>query len=407
MEYLDFQSLYVVAVSFGPDSMALLDMLYKNHYHFVVCHVNYHKRPESNEEEKKLTAYCQERKIDLYVLQADNAPQHVNFQAWARDVRYRFFANVYQKNKASGLLVAHQMDDDLETFLMQKKKILRYYGIMPQRELYGMKVIRPLLKWRKKELLDYCLTNNVPFAIDSSNTKDDYERNRIRHHIIETSDQKRIDEILNEKEMFNKKRDEQFRRIQKVYVDNCLLIAPFLELDEEERMLCLHDFITRKVVDYSLSKYKAQLMIQAACAKRPNWKIVLTPPYYLIKAYDRFYIQRESEISGYCYVLEKPGILDTPYFYLDFRHDSSNRNVFDYDYPLIIRSFEPGDVINIGSTQKPLRRLFLDWKMPLELRQKWPVIVNKNNQVIYVPRYRATYKINSEDNFYVKSKLGI
>ncbi len=407
MENLNPQSLYIVAVSFGPDSMALLDMLHQNKYRIIVCHVNYHKRPESNNEEYRLTQYCQERRIPLYVLQADEAPAHVNFQAWARDIRYRFFAQIYRKFSADGLLVAHHLDDDLETFLMQRKKILKYYGIMPQRKLYDMMVIRPLLKWRKKDLQKYCEDHGIPFATDSSNLKDDYERNRIRHHIIEKADDSKIQSLLQEKDTLNQKREQQFKQIQEALLDNKLIIRTFLTFGEEEQILCLHEFITQRIVDYSLSKYKAQLMIQAAKANKPNWKIVLVPPYYLVKAYDTFYVQRESEIKGYSYILEAPDVLDTPYFFLDFRGDTSNRNVFDYDYPLTIRSFEPGDVIIIGRARKTIRRLFLDWKMPLELRSKWPVIVNNQNKIIYVPRYRANYMNQSNDNFVVKSKLGI
>ena len=54
-----------------------------------------------------------------------------------------------------------------------------------------------------------------------------------------------------------------------------------------------------------------------------------------------------------------------------------------------------------------VNRLFLDWKMPTDLRKIWPVILNKNGEIIYIPRYRFAYQVRPTDNFVVKSKLGI
>ena len=407
MQTLDKSKIYIVAVSYGPDSMALLSMLIKEKYKVVVCHINYHKRAESELEEQGLIAFCKKNKIKLHVLRADNPPAHVNFQAWARDVRYRFFKEIYDKYSSDALLVAHHKDDDLETFLMQKKKLLRFYGIMHARTLYGMNVIRPLLKYRKHELKEYCINNDIPFAIDDSNNHDDYERNRIRHRYIENASDLQIEEWIKEKEELNKLRDKQFEEITKVFIDNSICISKFLLLGEEEKMLCLHSFINSYISEYSLSKYKALMMIQAALSKKPNWKMMLVPPYQLVKAYDMFYVCRAGENYSYEYILEKPGKLDTPYFYLDFEGDTSNRNVFDYDYPLTIRNFKVGDAFEVGGVKKSVRRLFLDWKMPTELRKKWPVIVNCKGKVIYVPRYREAFVDDGTYNLVVKSKLGI
>lgn len=407
METLDKTKTYIAAVSFGPDSMALLSMLIKEKIKVVVCFVNYHKRIEAEQEEEGIIKFCKENKIKLHILHADTAPKHVNFQAWARDIRYRFFKEIYDKYKAYALLVAHHKDDDLETFLMQKKKLLRYYGIMPCRTIYDMRVIRPLLGYRKKELKDYCISNNIPFAIDDSNNHDDYERNRIRHTRIEKATREEIDALIEEKNSLNKTREKQFENILKVFDDNTICISKFLLLNEEEQILCLHYYINLYVNEYTLSKYKAKMMIQAALSKKPNWKMVLTPPYQLIKAYDLFYICRAGENDSYEYLLEKPCKLDTPYFRLDFEGDTSNRNVFDYDYPLIIRNYRAGDCFEVGGVRKSVKRLFLDWKMPTELRKKWPIIVNSKDKIVYIPRYRNTFVDDGNNNFVVKSKLGI
>lgn len=407
MRTFDKSKTYVVAVSFGPDSMALLNMLLDQNLSLVVCHVNYKKRKEADDEEKGLIEFCRINNVKLHILHAPKPPIHVNFQAWARDLRYRFFKEIYQKYQADALFVAHHLDDDLETYFLQKKKLLVHYGIKEERELYSMKVIRPLLSYRKKNLKQYCIDNNIPFGTDVSNESDDYERNKIRHRIIERSTDEEIMEILKEKETLNELRSEQMKKIQEVYKDNLILVSKFNQLSEDEKMLCLHEYISRYIGDYNLSKYKAMMMIQASLSKKPNWKMLLTPPYQIIKAYNTLYVGYVNGVKPYEYILEKPGVLDTPYFYLDFTSGAENRNVFDYDYPLTIRNARNGDTLSVEGGRKTIQRMFLDWKMPTELRHKWPLIVNNKGQIIYVPRYKENFVDDGTYNLVVKSKLGI
>ena len=118
---LDKNKKYVVACSFGPDSMALLDMAIKDGFNVVVAHVNYRKREASQAEQDNLQKFCDEHKIKLYILDLINQISSGNFQDWARKKRYEFFKAVAEKENAFAVLVAHQQDDVIETYLMQKK----------------------------------------------------------------------------------------------------------------------------------------------------------------------------------------------------------------------------------------------------------------------------------------------
>ena len=119
---LDASKKYVVACSFGPDSMALLDVAIKEKLSVVVAHVNYRKRDVAEIEQRDLTKYCEERNIKLVVLDLLGQKAEGNFQEWARKKRYEFFKDVAQKEKADAVLVAHNEDDVIETYLMQKKR---------------------------------------------------------------------------------------------------------------------------------------------------------------------------------------------------------------------------------------------------------------------------------------------
>ena len=83
---------------------------------------------------------------------------------------------------------------------MQKKRgaIVSYYGIKETTTINDMKVVRPLLSYRKNELLAYCQKNNIPFSLDSSNLNTKYTRNKIRHEIVEKLSDEELNLILHE-----------------------------------------------------------------------------------------------------------------------------------------------------------------------------------------------------------------
>ena len=140
---LDKSKKYVIACSFGPDSMALLDAAIKEKLNIVVAHVNYRKRDASQFEQDSLMTYCEDRNIKICVLDLKGVKSKGNFQEWAREKRYEFFKEALQKEDADAVLVAHQEDDLIETYLMQKKRgnFAKNPGISGEIELKGIKII--------------------------------------------------------------------------------------------------------------------------------------------------------------------------------------------------------------------------------------------------------------------------
>ena len=161
---------YLLACSFGPDSMALFDMLYKEGYKFAVAHVDYHLREESTDEEIALRNYCLVNGIGIYVKSVTEDLGDSNLEKKCRDIRYNFFIDIVKEKGFDALLVAHQEDDLIETYLMQKrrKNLVNYFGIKEISYFTDVEIIRPLLKYRKGELLMYCKMFNVPYAIDKA-----------------------------------------------------------------------------------------------------------------------------------------------------------------------------------------------------------------------------------------------
>ena len=175
----------LIACSGGPDSMALLDM-YRSKKKVVVCHINYHKRKTAKRDENIVKRYCNNYGIPFYKFDYKTNKKG-NFQKLARDFRYSCFKKVCDKEKIKVVYVAHQMDDNIETYLMQIKRntSVNCYGIAKNININGLKIYRPLLNKTKEQLVQYLTRKNIEYGIDESNNTNQYERNRVRHNKVD------------------------------------------------------------------------------------------------------------------------------------------------------------------------------------------------------------------------------
>ena len=182
----------VVAVSGGPDSLALLDLLYqiKKRYHFklISAHLDHQLRPDSLEEEKVISVYCVNKGIQsVNGIWPQNLHPATGIEAAARKYRYNFLVKVMQQHQGDYLLTAHHMDDLLENILLKfirsgnpnEMNSLRAVG-----KVQGMTLLRPLLSKKKDDLLLYDQKRQISYVIDKTNYEDDTLRNKLRHHVI-------------------------------------------------------------------------------------------------------------------------------------------------------------------------------------------------------------------------------
>ena len=391
---------YLLACSFGPDSMALFDMLLKEGYKFSVAHVNYHLRKESNEEESKLRDFCVEHNIGIYVRDVNEVLGESNLEMKCREIRYNFFISVMKENKFDALLVAHQEDDLIETYLMQKrrKNLVNYFGIKEISYFSDIEIIRPLLRYRKEELMMYCRMFNVPYAIDKTNLEDHFLRNQIRHSVVEKLSPLERKDILSEIDRANEKLSQIFITISKI---NDNKIESYLRLNDVEFLYAIVALGRKLKPDFIVSKKQGEELRKVLESDKPNIALNVDGLCFF-KEYDVLGFREFDENLDYFYDMVEPGILDTPYFFLDFTVDSSNRNVKEDDYPLVIRNAQKDDEYEISGYKKELRRLFIDWKMPESARNRWPIIVNKDGIIVYVPRYQKDFVPEENCNFFVK-----
>ena len=297
---LDKNKKYLLACSYGPDSMALFSLLLNQGYDFVVAHVNYHARSTSDEEQKGLESYCLKKDIPFEVLDFRTSIKR-NFEETAREIRYDFFKELYEKHHVDYLLTGHQLDDHIETYYLQKqrKNLVNYYGIKSATTIKGMKVLRPLLNFEKKALQAYCDDNNIPYAIDQSNLQPIYERNKIRIDIVSKMTLEEKISVSKEIDDKNKELKRLLNKISKVPND----ILSLKGLSNIKFAYYLFRQIRRINPNYEAT-YKFSLEVRKILdSNKPNVQINLKCGVVIEKEYDNLLIYKKGEFKGFDYLI--------------------------------------------------------------------------------------------------------
>jgi tRNA(Ile)-lysidine synthase len=184
----------LLAVSGGVDSVVLCELCFRAGYDFVMAHCNFQLRQEESERDQKFAQALAGRygktllvkKFDTTTYANENK---VSIQVAARELRYSWFYELLSENNPAAtqslscLLTAHHADDNVETVLMNFFKGSGIGGLKGIAAKQG-KIIRPLLPFRKEELLLFAEIHNLSWVEDSSNLSDKYTRNYFRRQII-------------------------------------------------------------------------------------------------------------------------------------------------------------------------------------------------------------------------------
>lgn len=179
----------IIGVSGGPDSVCLLDIFCKLQKKYslqlIIAHVNYNLRGKDSDSDEKFVRDLAEK----YNLKIEILKPEINFKAnlesKLRDIRYAFFEKIRKKNNFDWIAVAHNSDDQAETFLM---RIIRGAGLLGLSAMKyknnSRKIIRPLLAITRQEILEYLKINKLKYRIDKTNFESNFLRNKIRNKLI-------------------------------------------------------------------------------------------------------------------------------------------------------------------------------------------------------------------------------
>jgi tRNA(Ile)-lysidine synthetase-like protein len=411
---LNEKDILIVGVSAGPDSMALLYVLKelrkKIGYKIVVAHVNHNVRKESVEEAEFLKEYCNKNNITFEMMTITKYGDD-NFHNEARNIRYHFYEELINKYNANYLMTGHHADDLMETILMRivRGSTMRgYSGFSDIVDMGNYKIVRPLISVTKKELEDFDKENNIPYRIDQSNFKDKYTRNRYRKSVLpflKEEDNRVHEKFINFSNQIRES-DEFIERItfsviDSVYQDGIIDVNKFRLLDI---------VIQKRIIDYIFSmiyrddiieidRRHVDLVLEAINSNKASVSFNLPNDYMVVKEYNKVYFKKDiKEVIPYDIELSNEVFL--PNGLTIKRVDESKTdgndilriNNDDVVLPLRVRTRKNGDRIkvkNMNGTKK-VNEVLINAKIPLGKRDLWPIVVDSEDKVIWIPKVKKS-----------------
>lgn len=398
---IEENSYIVIGCSYGPDSMVLLDILKKFNYNIVIAHINHNVREESNHEEKKLRAYARKHKI---LFETTKLGKHKigNFEEKARNYRYKFYRKVLKKYNSKYLFTGHHGDDLVETILMRLMRgasFSGYKGFDAVVNMHNHFIVRPLYYYSKEDILNYANRNNVPFAHDHTNFENTYTRNKVRNNILpflKEENQNIHEKFISFNKMINEY-DLVFTKETDIILDKAY--NGYINLNE----FLKYDYLYQKRIleKILLKKYKKNIKLigtkhvdfifNLIYSMKPNGYIYLPLNKKIIKEYNKLYIDDDIKVKPYNKTLYDNLIVGNNKFYRDDSNKDGNTNLIrlkvdEISMPLKIRTRKEGDLIkpiNFNGRKK-LKSLFIDNKIPLRERDKYPILVDSDDNILWV-----------------------
>lgn len=390
----------VVAVSGGPDSMALLFLLAKDlsKDNLCVVHVNHGWRKESVAEEELVRESAQKMGLKFFSTQLKLTKKS---EEEARNKRYAFLNEVAQKTSSNYVILAHHADDQLESIIL---KLIR--GTNPL-DLWGMDeengiYLRPLLSVSKAELQDYCQSQKIKYATDASNEDIAFARNRIRQNVVpelKTINPNLLETITSQKKIYEELRE----YIKKgtywgetaTFKNGTLELKNYLRLPLYMQKAVLRKILTEKLPEHELTQ--KNIMEVWRVIKTPGNKKTAIGRLKIEKEYDKIRFFSElatSEISTEKATLKLNKLTQFGHFKLILQRGlarPSKNNILlpeKLTYNLYVRGWKSGDKIVTIAGSKKLQDIFSDAKISKVERKSWPVVVS-GDEIVWVPLIQA------------------
>jgi tRNA(Ile)-lysidine synthase len=431
----------LIGVSGGPDSVALLHILFKLAPCFSirlgVAHLNHCLRQNDSDKDAKfveslaatldLPCYVQKRDVRRY-----QRKNRLSLEEAARCVRYEFLGDIASSHQYDKIALGHHADDNAELVLMNLFRgtgTLGLSGIPPKR---NDRIIRPLIALNRADILDFLDQKRLKCIFDRSNADTRHLRNRIRHDLIpvlKTAYNPNISRTLNRLSSIIRSEEEWIEEMVHPFFEKVVLRVRKNSIElSVPKLIGYHTALQRRVIRMALAKSKGDLrrigfanidaVIDLLVKNSSFGRIDLPAGMRIRKDQDSIHIYRGQrrplddrrdnagwEAFSFEYQIEKfkpvfikeikayirfseMGIENVP----DYRCTGQHANFFDKDalnLPMLLRNFRPGDAfrpLGASGTQK-LKKYFIDKKVPRGERLKCPILLSRG-KIVWVVGHR-------------------
>ena len=410
----------LAAVSGGMDSVLMAHLLKAAGYNFGIAHCNFQLRgDEADADQSFVYGLATELGVPIHSINFDTkqhaADRKISIQMAARDLRYQWFGQISQQEGYEVIALAHHQNDAIETILLNLTRgtgIAGMHGILPK----NRNLVRPLLFLNREEIDNIVHEDGLQYREDSSNSSVKYARNKIRLEVIpklrelnpaleETFEHnlnhfRALEKLLQQKlselrdELFVSKDDNihiPIDRVKKLNPQSMLLYGLLRDFGFNES--------TVKDIISSLDKHSGRVFESGShTLVLDRGQLILSGKHIdpvEIKIDAR---QHEAHFGNYRLTLLHD---DSPLIVKD-NSFAASVDAETLVYPLTLRSWQQSDYFYpLGmKTRKKLSDFFIDLKIPLPEKKRIPILVNGNNDIIWVGGYRPDnrYKVTAKTN---------
>ena len=407
----------VVGFSGGPDSVFLVEMLMKLreniNFDMVLVHINHLLRGENSDGDEKFSIeYGKKkglqvfsRKINITALGKDMG---LTLEEAGRKARYDLFKEVFEKIGANKIALAHNKDDQLETFMFRLTRgagLEGLEGIVAKRDVY----IRPISEIYKKDIVEYLNKNSIPYRIDETNFENEFTRNSIRLDLIPFIEKRynpkfkdKLYSLIEEIREVNKVLE---IRLEEYVVNNKLSIEKLKKLDKYLLSKVLIQYLYSYGIEVSRKKIQ---LIEDILDKGGSKDISLNGEFVLKKEYDFLAIEKNTKKENQCIKeveLEIPGQIIFGEYVIEASFTDKilydNQNFYTslkMGDKLKIRSRKDGDrIIPIGMTsEKKVKDILINEKVPKEKRDTIPLVLY-NEEIVWIAGIKGNEKYKNSD----------
>lgn len=410
----------LLALSGGIDSMALAFLLLKSGVNFSAAHCNFQLRDEdSGLDEIFVKDFCNQHRIKLFTRKFDVKAfkQNGNYstQMAARELRYAWFDELMQENGFDFLLTAHQLDDSLETFLINLSRGTGIKGLTGIKRR-NQKILRPLLNLSKQEIKDFASLNNIQWREDRTNSTSDYARNKIRNEIFPLLEethpgfkenfQKTIEQLKGDAEIIqNHIRTLKDRLFEKEGDEIRIDIAKLKALSPTE------NYIFHLFSEYEFNTLEVLKLINSR-----NNGYLISNDFRLIKNRTQLILtENPKEIYDDEIDINQGQIIEKPIYLKVLKSDSRDLNASEsldcgnIEFPLRLRKPKTGDVFQpLGlKGSKKLSKFFKDEKYSMTEKEKAWILTDSKGEILCITgkRIDERFKITEHTQFFLNIYL--
>jgi len=412
------QKLVLAAVSGGKDSVLMAHLLKSSGFNFAIAHCNFKLRGAEAKRDQDFTAnLARTLQVPFFLTEFNTADfaaeNHISIQMAARELRYNWFEKICAEQNFDVIATAHHQNDAIETVLLNLTRgtgIAGMHGILPK----NGKLVRPMLFLSKENIDEVCAEEKLDFVDDSSNASTKYARNKIRLEVVP-----KLKEINPNLEKTFEQNLERFRQLEQLLENQLqqLRDTVFIYLKSETRIkiVDLKNLNPQQLLLFGLLRefnFSEQVVADLLLSlEKHSGKIFESPSHQIILDRQEIIIQpKKTPIKEVLLIKKNQNDIQFQGFRLKLLHDESplivknNPLATSVDaekllFPLTIRNWQTGDYfypLGMNHKQK-LSDFFVQQKVPLNQKSRIPVLVNGNQEIIWIAGFRLDdrYKVNS------------